>query len=281
MTHIRTIKPDFFRHEDLFETEKKSGLPIRLAFAGLWIVADREGRFDWRPRSLKLDIFPFDDLDMASVLDVLVKHDFIVHYTVDGKEYGCIPSWQRHQQINARESPSRLPAPDTSCTVTHVHAHACTGNAQDCTCTHVQDNAAHVHACGEGNMEGNMEGNTIPTTLTRDRDGDDERDPLFRPIYDSMLKVSKSFSNYAAETKAVKRICRMIRNRSPTEPEEVAKHILELFAELRTAGARFWQEQPFTPCTLASPGIFDRLWNEFEKRREAGADDWMHGEVPA
>ena len=56
MARIRTIKPEFFRHEALFEAEHRAGLPLRLAFAGLWTAADREGRFKWRPRQLKLDV---------------------------------------------------------------------------------------------------------------------------------------------------------------------------------------------------------------------------------
>jgi hypothetical protein len=30
MSRIRTIKPDFFTHEDLFDAEQESGLPLRL-----------------------------------------------------------------------------------------------------------------------------------------------------------------------------------------------------------------------------------------------------------
>ena len=33
MARIRTIKPDFFRHYDLYQAEKETGLPVRLAFA--------------------------------------------------------------------------------------------------------------------------------------------------------------------------------------------------------------------------------------------------------
>jgi hypothetical protein len=69
LARIRTIKPEFFRHADLYEAEKETGLPLRLAFAGLWTAADREGRFKWRPRELKLDCLPHDDVDFSRVLD--------------------------------------------------------------------------------------------------------------------------------------------------------------------------------------------------------------------
>jgi hypothetical protein len=53
MGRIRTIRPDFFLHDGLFDLESNSRLPLRLAFAGLWTQCDREGRFKWRPRRLK------------------------------------------------------------------------------------------------------------------------------------------------------------------------------------------------------------------------------------
>lgn len=112
MARIRTIKPEFFRHEELFAAELESGLPLRVAFAGLWTAADREGRFQWKPRQLKLDCLPYDDLDFSRVLDALTTRGFLLRYADDSGEYGCIPSWGAHQVINNRESESVLPAPD-------------------------------------------------------------------------------------------------------------------------------------------------------------------------
>lgn len=111
MARIRTIKPKFFRHFELYEAERETALPLRVAFAGLWTAADRDGRFEWRPDELKLDCLPFDPVDFPRVLDALGTRGFIARYTVDGRDYGCIPSWTRHQVINNRESPSELPEP--------------------------------------------------------------------------------------------------------------------------------------------------------------------------
>lgn len=111
MARIRTVKPAFFRHEGLFEAEQESGLPLRLSFAGLWTATDREGRFKWQPRTLKLDCLPYDDVDFSRVLDALAARGFIVKYEIDGSVYGFIPSWASHQIINNREIASELPAP--------------------------------------------------------------------------------------------------------------------------------------------------------------------------
>lgn len=118
MARIRSIKPSFFRHEALFEAEQETGFPLRVAFAGLWTSADREGRFAWSPRALKLDCLPYDDVDFARVLDALVTRGFIMQYRVDGTLYGYIPTWKAHQVINNRESGSVLPIPSETNTLT-------------------------------------------------------------------------------------------------------------------------------------------------------------------
>ena len=113
MSRIRTVKPDLFRHEDLFDAEMESGLPLRLAFIGLFTVADCAGRFIWKPRTLKLDVLPHDSVDFSAVLNALEAGGFIQSYTVNGQRYGYIPSFGKHQQIPTREIErgSALPPP--------------------------------------------------------------------------------------------------------------------------------------------------------------------------
>lgn len=124
MARIRTIKPEFFRHERLFELEMKTHLPVRLAFVGLWTAVDREGRFKWVPRALKLDCLPFDECDFSLVLDTLESHDFIRSYqSLDGRKFGYIPSWKAHQVINNKESRSVLPDPESRLRNTSADLH--------------------------------------------------------------------------------------------------------------------------------------------------------------
>lgn len=122
MARIRTIKPELFKHEDLYDLEQSSGLPVRVAFMGLFTCCDRNGRFKWRPRALKLDILPYDEVDFSRVLDALMTRDFVRKYVIDDEEYGVIPTFLKHQIINNKESASVLPEPtemsyiSTSCT---------------------------------------------------------------------------------------------------------------------------------------------------------------------
>lgn len=110
MARIRTVKPELFRHEGLFEAEQETGLPLRLAFIGLFTVSDREGRFRWQPRQLKLDVMPYDSHDFSRVLDALMTRGFIVKYACCNEQYGAIPSFTRHQVINNREKASDFPS---------------------------------------------------------------------------------------------------------------------------------------------------------------------------
>ncbi len=106
MARIRSIKPAFFQHEAIYEAEKACGLPLRLAYVGLWTQADRRGLFRWRPRELKLNILPWDAIDFAAVLDALAKHHFVLRYEVNSHSYGAIPSFGKHQIFNLKERPA-------------------------------------------------------------------------------------------------------------------------------------------------------------------------------
>ena len=142
MTKIRTVKPELFRHAVLFEAEQHSHLPLRLAFIGLFSCCDREGRFSWEPRSLKLDVLPYDDIDFTDVLNALWAVGFIKKYVWQNKQYGYIPSWHQHQAINSREPASKLPAPDEN---THVPVkEAFSTELQQAPIMQVQTPAAHV-----------------------------------------------------------------------------------------------------------------------------------------
>ena len=110
MARKRLISPEFFMHAGLFDAEEASGLPLRLAFAGIWCQTDRRGVFRWRPRELKLAVLPYDDVDFERVLAALADHDFVRPYSVDGRRYGFIPSFERWQTFHRNERQSDDPA---------------------------------------------------------------------------------------------------------------------------------------------------------------------------
>lgn len=108
---IRSIKPESCLDEELWDAEQRTGLPLYRCFTGLWMYADREGRFEWRPRALKTVILPYWSGEMEDALEALSKERFIEHYKVDGKEYGLVCKFLEHQTPNHKEPPSKIPPP--------------------------------------------------------------------------------------------------------------------------------------------------------------------------
>ncbi len=115
MARIRTVKPEVFKHETLFDLEKETGLPIRFAWIGLFTVCDRDGRFKWMPRRLGAEILPYDGVDFSRVLHAWRTRGLVVMYRVKNGDpsdlYGYIPTFSKHQFINNKELPSSLPDP--------------------------------------------------------------------------------------------------------------------------------------------------------------------------
>lgn len=130
MARIRTIKPDFFKSEDV------STLPFRarLTWIGLWTHCDDHGRYKDSVRLIKGDVWSLDDVSLRDIeedLQVLTAAGRIVRYTVAGELPGSAPAaevprsgvaeprgagylavvnWHTHQAIN-RPSKPRYPAP--------------------------------------------------------------------------------------------------------------------------------------------------------------------------
>jgi hypothetical protein len=118
VSRTRLIKPSFFKHYELYQAEVESGLPLRVAYAGLWTVTDRAGRFRWKG-DIKTDVLPYDPHDILAVLDALERYGFVRHYVVAGKRYGFIPSFHEHQSFHKTERASTLPPPPKDFTVSH------------------------------------------------------------------------------------------------------------------------------------------------------------------
>lgn len=105
MARARTIKPSFFKNDDLVEIDPLG----RLLFIGLWTIADREGRLEDRPKKIKMEILPADSCDVDAFLAALQDAGFITRYEVDGKRYIQINNFSKHQNPHPRETGSEIP----------------------------------------------------------------------------------------------------------------------------------------------------------------------------
>lgn len=166
---IRTIKPEFFTHEGLFEIEIETGFPMRIAFAGLWCAADRRGRFKWEPRRLGVQILPYDQVDFSRVLDALTTRGFVRKYKSSTGVFGVIPSFEIHQVINNREKESDIPEP-----LEYIDCDACLTR---------ESRVSHAGKAEGKGREGNMEGKG------RDLLSADGREESYPPIVETLWSI--------------------------------------------------------------------------------------------
>lgn len=110
MARTRYLKPGFFNNERLCEF----GPWHRILFEGLWIIADREGRLEDRPKRIKAQVFPYDDgLDVNAMLQDLSRgpDPFVWRYIVKGVPYLAVCKFLEHQRPHPSEPASVIPEP--------------------------------------------------------------------------------------------------------------------------------------------------------------------------
>lgn len=106
MPRTRQLKHDFFLNEELAAIEPMA----RLLFAGLWVLADREGRLEDRPAKIKAQLFPYHEADIDALL-VILSHGFIKRYAVEGVKFIQVHNFKKHQHIHPDEKSSIIPQP--------------------------------------------------------------------------------------------------------------------------------------------------------------------------
>ena len=86
-----------------------------LFFYRIIVNCDDYGRMDARLPILRAKCFPLridkvKDKDIKAWINSLVAQNLIFLYTVDGKRYLQVTTWEKHQQVRAKRS--KFPAPD-------------------------------------------------------------------------------------------------------------------------------------------------------------------------
>lgn len=119
----RNIKPGFFINCELSEIDFAS----RLLFIGLWCYADREGRFEWKPKQIKAAIFPYDDVKIEKLLCNLMSLHFITRHD----NTGYVENFKSHQNPHPHEAKSKLPQKPEQ---TQCHDKSVTLHGMSCEC---------------------------------------------------------------------------------------------------------------------------------------------------
>lgn len=106
MARTRQIKPAFFKNEHLAEISPFG----RLLFIGLWTISDKYGRLEDRPRRVKAELFPYEDVDIVAMINELESAGFLFRYG-DKNQYIQIVNFEKHQHPHKNEQDSFIPCP--------------------------------------------------------------------------------------------------------------------------------------------------------------------------
>ena len=262
---IRTIKPDFFLHDDLFEAEKESKLPLRIAYIGLWCAADREGRFKWEPRRLGAAILPYDMIDFSRVLDALTTRGFIERHASQNIDFGVIPSFVRHQVINNRESDSVLPEPSEESIVIGLPTRE-PRETDACGTREVQ-----VKAEGKG-----REGKGRDLHASSDAAEIYQLYPRKEARADAIKAIEKALRKVTAE--ALKEAVSAFANAKQGQEAKFIPHPATWFNGERWTDDRStwaaWRQDGFTPAQPPRPAVARELTYEEEQMRLPMSQRW-------
>lgn len=94
MARIRSLHPGFASDEVLVTVS----IEARLFFILLWTECDDQGLFEWKPVTLKMRLFPADNVDVSAFLGELESVDAIRPYEIDGRKYGAVRNFRKHQR---------------------------------------------------------------------------------------------------------------------------------------------------------------------------------------
>lgn len=104
----RNIKPGFFKNEVLAELPPET----RLLFIGLWLLADREGRLEDRPKRIKMELFGYDDYNINEMIEDLQSGGFLIRYCINNEKFIQLENFVKHQDPHYKEKASVIPPPD-------------------------------------------------------------------------------------------------------------------------------------------------------------------------
>lgn len=105
----RIIKDSICRSESY----KALSLFQRDFFIRMIVTVDDYGRYDARPSILKAQLYPLEGTTVATIesaLKAMSTLGIVLLYSVGGRQYLQLASWQKHQSIRAQHS--KYPAPN-------------------------------------------------------------------------------------------------------------------------------------------------------------------------
>lgn len=114
---MRNVRPELFEDEELIKVELKNGFQPnpRFILIGIWMLSDREGRFEWNLFKLHRKLCAESPLELfQKIMDILQQGNWLCRYREDGSPdpqglYGHVRTFLRYQVAGRKERPSVLP----------------------------------------------------------------------------------------------------------------------------------------------------------------------------
>src|SRR5215471_9020856 len=108
MPRTRLLHPGFFSNEVLARLPATT----RLLFAGLWLIADREGRLEDRPARIQMAVLPYErHFNTDKALQNLADCGFVTRYGDAEQKWLQVNRFTRYQHPHPREAESVIPPP--------------------------------------------------------------------------------------------------------------------------------------------------------------------------
>lgn len=110
MARARNIKPGIIQNDELAALHHMA----RIAFPHLWMLADFNGNMEYKPAKLKVQVLPYDDVEIDFVLSELERGGFIQKYHENGSHYLHICKFKKHQNPHKNEilRGTNIPTPE-------------------------------------------------------------------------------------------------------------------------------------------------------------------------
>jgi hypothetical protein len=103
MMRARNFKAEFWKSEDVSELSFMG----RLLFLGLISLADRRGVLPYKPRRIKAEVFPYDDVkgdDVEACVKVMAARRMVTRYAdAQEQEFLHLTNFEKHQSISTGE----------------------------------------------------------------------------------------------------------------------------------------------------------------------------------
>lgn len=108
-------------------------------FYRLIVNCDDYGRMDGRPKILISKLFPLKEVrvkQMEDALRALTSAELVTLYTVDGKPFLQMKTWDKHQQMRAKKS--KYPAPADGVPSTDINCNQMISSDSECSRNPIQ-----------------------------------------------------------------------------------------------------------------------------------------------